>query len=298
MNLLYKPSMNRLGPRCLAVAAVSAFFSLQPALFAEESEQGFEDFNPANFAQSTSIDNQWFPLKPGTRYMWEGTALNGEDVLALRVVFAVTDLTKVISGVRTVVSWSQKYADGELVESGICFFAQDNDGTVWLMGEYPEVYDDAEFLEAPCWMHGVAEARAGVIMPGTPQLGDSYSQGWAPSVDFSDRAVVYKVDQKTTVHAGRYENVLVIDEYSPAEPNAHQLKYYAPGVGNVRVGWRGDPTDQESLELVKFEQITAGEMAKAREAARALEQNAYLESDEVYGATQPLELPAASAEEK
>jgi hypothetical protein len=78
---------------------------------------------------------------------------------------------------------------------------------------------------------------------------------------------------------------VVIDEFNNEEPGAHQLKYYAPGVGNVRVGWRGDATDQENLELVKFEQLSAEELAKAREAALKLEQNAYEGSKEAYGPT-------------
>ncbi len=49
---------------------------------------------------------------------------------------------------------------------------------------------------------------------------------------------------------GSYKDVLVIDETSMEEPGAHQLKYYACGVGNVRVGWRCADETQEILELV------------------------------------------------
>ena len=133
-------------------------------------------------------------------------------------------------------------------------------------------------------------------MLGEPKLGTpSYSNGWAPSVEFTDRAVVDQVNQKTTVPAGSYENVLVIDEFNNEEPGAHQLKYYAPGVGNVRVGWRGDATDQENLELVKFEELSAEELAKAREAALKLEQSAYDGSKEVYGPTPRAERVGTSA---
>jgi hypothetical protein len=263
----------------------------------DEQEKEFEDFNRGHFDQPTNIDNQWFPLKPGTRYTWEGTTVDGQEMDQHRVVFTVTDLTQVIDGVRTVVCWCQDFAEGELIEAEICFFAQDNDGTVWLMGEYPEIYEDGEFLEAPCWMHGALDGKAGISMPGDPRLGTpSYSQGWAPSVEFSDRAIVYQVNQKTTVPAGTYENVLVIDEFNHAEPGDHQLKYYAPGVGCIRVGWRGDPTDQENLELVKIEQLSAAELAKAREAALKLEKNAYEESKDVYGLTPPSEIAEASAQ--
>jgi hypothetical protein len=268
---------------------VAAFTSIAAVglVFADaESEKTFETFDATNFENSATVDNKWFPLKPGTRYTWEGTTVDEGETEEHRVIFTVTDLTKVIGGVRTIVCWDQDYADGELVETEICFFAQDKNGTVWLMGEYPEEYEDGEFVAAPCWMHGSLDGKAGIAMLGDPKVGTpSYSNGWAPSVEFSDRGVVDQVNQKTTVPAGNYENVLVIDEFDSAEPGAHQLKYYAPGVGNVRVGWRGDPTDQENLELVKFEQLSAEELAKARDAALKLEENAYQEAKEVYGPT-------------
>jgi hypothetical protein len=219
----------------------------QRILAAAEAEQDFEPFDANNFSNSTNIDNRWFPLKPGTRLTWEGTSVDEGDKENHRVIFTVTDLTKVIGGVRTVVCWDQDYVDGDLAETEICFFAQDNDGTVWLMGEYPEEYEDGEFVAAPCWMHGSLDGRAGIAMLGDPKVGTpSYSNGWAPSVEFTDRAVVDQVNQKTTVPAGSYENVLVIDEFNNEEPDAHQLKYYAPEVGNVRVGWRGDATDRKT----------------------------------------------------
>jgi hypothetical protein len=258
-------------------------------------EKNFEDFDARNFDRPTVVDNEFFPLKPGTQYVWEGTTVDGDEKENHRVVFTVTDLTKVIAGVPTVVCWDQDYAEGELVEAEISFFAQDNKGNVWLMGEYPEEYEDGEFVEAPCWIHGSLDGKAGIAMLAEPKMGTpSYSQGWAPSAEFSDRGVVDQVNQKTTVPTGSYENVLVISEYSNEEPGAYQLKYYAPGVGNVRVGWRGDPTDQENLELVKMTMLSEEELAKAREAVLKLDQNAYEGSKEVYGSTQPVKRAAAA----
>src|SRR5437879_12417537 len=78
-------------------------------------------------------------------------------------------------------------------------------------------------------------------MPAAPRLGaPSFSQGWAPAVNFTDRGVVDQVGQKTCVPLRCFEDVLVMAEGSKAEgADARQLKYYARGVGRVRVGWRG-----------------------------------------------------------
>ncbi len=100
-------------------------------------EKKVEDFNPKSFdGHSTTIDNEWFPLKPGTRLVYTGTTIEDDGkAVPRRLVSIVTDLTKVIGGVRTVVVWDVDYKDGQLAETEIAFFAQDNDGNVWLVGE-------------------------------------------------------------------------------------------------------------------------------------------------------------------
>jgi hypothetical protein len=286
--------------RHLVVAAIASLLTVVAPVRAADQENEYEQFPSGNFDRSTTIDNQWFPLKPGMRYIWDGITVDEEgDEESHSVVFTVTDLTKVIDGVRTVVCWDRDIVDGELEEAEILFAAQDNDGTVWLLGEYPEEYDGKELIGAPCWIHGVKDAQAGIMMQGKPQLGtSSYSQGWAPSVEFTDRAFVYQMGQKTTVPFGSYEDVLVIDEFNNEEPGAHQLKYYARGVGVVRVGWRGEVADQETLELIKVEQISAEDLARARNEALELEKRAYAGSKDVYGLTKPSERIGPSAEEQ
>lgn len=254
------------------------------------SKKDYEDFDNTNFDNPTNIDNQWLPLTPGMRWVYEGTTVEDEESTPHRVVFTVTDLTKVIDGVRTVVCWDQDYSDGELVETEIVFFAQDNDGTVWHLGQYPEEYEEGEFVAAPTWIHGIGDGKAGIMMKASPTPGTrSYSQGWAPSVDWTDRGIVDQMGLETTVPAGSYKDVLVIAETSKEEPNAYQLKYYARGVGNVRVGWRGEDATQETLELVEFGELSPDELAEARNNALKLEKRAYKISEDVYSQTQPAE---------
>jgi len=256
----------------------------------ERPPKPFEDFNPKNFDRPTIIDNEWMPMKPGTRFTYKGTTIEDDGTaVPHRVVITVTDLTKVIAGIRTVVSWDQDYSGGELVEAELAFFAQDNDGNVWRMGEYPEEYEDGKFVAAPAWIHGFEDARAGIGMKAKPQPGTpSYSQGWGPAVKWTDRGQVDQVGQKTCVPVKCYEDVLVIAETSQAEPDAQQLKYWARGVGNVRVGWRGQgEKTKETLELVKVEQLGPAALAKARAEALKLEKSAYKVSKNVYAQTAP-----------
>jgi len=251
-----------------------------------------EDFKRAQFDDPTHIDNRWLPLTPGTQLVYEGSAIDDGERISRRVVTTVTDLTKVIDGVRTLVIWERDYTAGQLSEPELAFFAQDNAGNVWLVGEYPEEYDEGKFDKAPAWISGQKGARAGIAMLANPRRGvPTYAQGFAPPpVDFTDRASVYKTDQKTSTPVECYENVLVTEEFNPDEPGAFQLKYYAPDVGNVRVGWRGPKEEEkETLELVEINHLDPEALAKVRREALEMDRRAYERSSEVYRETPPAE---------
>lgn len=76
-------------------------------------------------------------------------------------------------------------------------------------------------------------------MHAEPAFGPSYSQGWGPEVEWTDRARVFEIGSAACVPAGCYEDVLVTSEFNPEEIDAYQLKCCAPGVGDVHVGWAG-----------------------------------------------------------
>jgi hypothetical protein len=193
--------------------------------------------------------------------------------------------------VRALVIWERDYTAGKLSEPELAFFAQDNAGNVWLLGEYPEEYEDGKFDKAPAWISGQGGARAGISMKAEQRLGaPGYAQGFAPPpVDFDDRARVYKMNQQTCVPVDCYENVLVTEEFNPSEPGAYQLKYYAPDVGNVRVGWRGEKEkERETLELVEYQLLSPEALAEIRKVAMEVDRRAY-ERSKVYRDTQPVE---------
>jgi hypothetical protein len=251
---------------------------------------GADVFDPGNFSNPTLVDNPYFPLRPGTLFRWEGHAIDDGERIERGVVFIVTDLTKVIDGVRTVVAWDRDYDDGRRNEVELAFFAQDDDGNVWLFGEYPEEYDGREIVKTPAWIAGLERARPGVTMYRTNRENSpSYAQGWGPAVHWSDRARVDQVGIRDCVPLDCYTDVLVVDEFKPDEPRAHQLKYYAPGVGGIRVGWRGTQEEErEVMVLVELVQLTAEELADVDRQVLEQEGRAY-ELLPVYARTQPIE---------
>jgi hypothetical protein len=248
------------------------------------------DFDPANFgADSAEVDNSWFPLEPGTHYIWEGHAFEDGERVERRVEFIVTDLTKVIGGVRAVVGWDRDFNDDLMGESELIFYAQDKFGTVWHLGEYVEHWKEKGELDGGrLWIVGDPPgAEAGIGMYADPQVRTGeYSQGFAPPPWFwDDHAEVAAVGRRNCVPVGCYEDVITIKEFEPRFPGIFQLKYYAPGVGNIRVGWKGSKDDErETMVLTVFEKLSPDELADARTRVLEQEHRGY-----AYARTEPAE---------
>jgi hypothetical protein len=281
-----KPGRFLVGMACLSLLILGCGSDEEP-----KAEAAAPRFDIDKFSGSTTIDNAWLPLAPGTRFIFEGEVEGPEGSVPQRAVLTVTDVTKVIAGVPTLVMWDQDYSGDQLAEAEITFVAQDDHGTVWLLGEYPEEYDGEKFEGAPrSWIAGLGGAKAGILMPAKPRKGEPpYLQGLAPDVDFYDVARVHRTGQETCVPAGCYANVMVIDEWDPlAQPqDGHQLKYQARGVGNVRVESQGSQ-ERETLVLTRIEQLNPEELTKARQEALRLDQRAYLVNAR-YRETRPAE---------
>lgn len=254
---------------------------------------GGNGFDPANFGpDSADVNNTYLPLVPGTQFFYEGSSIGDDgERIEHRVVFTVTGLTKEIAGVRAVVGWDRDFEEGDLVEKELIFFAQDLDGNVWHLGQYAELYDGEQFEGAAPWLVGYADgAMAGVAMPAEHRVGDrKYSQGYAPPPYFwDDFGRVFKTGERTCVPAACYEDVLVTEEFETLKPSAFQLKFYAPDVGYVRVGWRGaKEREREVLVLTEIRQLDANEMDEVHVEAFAME-----DRGNVYGLTVPLEVRA------
>jgi len=249
----------------------------------------FEDVKRASFLTPTQIDNEWMGMQPGTQRVYEGTTVEDGEELPHRIEFTVTDLVKVVNGVSTVVALIHDVSDDELIEAEIAFYAQAADRTVWYFGEYPEVYENGEFIEADAWLAGQEDAVAGIAMEANPRKGTGdYAQGWAPENEWTDRARVLLTGEQRCVVAGCYDDVLVIDEWAAEEPG-FKLKSYARGVGNIAVDFRGDVEAEETLELVEVNELDPVALADVRAQALELDERAYDQAEEIWAETTPAE---------
>jgi hypothetical protein len=185
------------------------------------------NLDPERF--SANIDNPYWPMRPGSRWVYREV----ENGLVQRVEVTVTDRTKVIDGVTARVVHDVVTAHGEPVEKTYDWYAQDDAGNVWYLGENTKEYENGKVVStAGAWEAGVGGAEAGVIMPAQPEVGLSYRQEYDPG-NAEDRARVISVDAKAKVPFGSFDGVLETKDVNPLETNFVEHKYYAEGVGPV-----------------------------------------------------------------
>src|SRR5262245_2717668 len=183
--------------------------------------------SPSNFV--AQIDNPYFPLKPGTTFIYEGQTAAGLE----HDEFAVTHNTKVIMGVTCVEVHDTVFTDGVLTEDTLDWFAQDKDGNVWYFGENTHELDGGLITTIDgTFVAGENGDKPGIIMKAHPAIGDFYRQEYSLA-NAEDFAETLSVNQTVTVRAGSFSNCLQSQETTPLETDLLEHKFYAPGVGNV-----------------------------------------------------------------
>jgi hypothetical protein len=184
--------------------------------------------DPSEF--TTKLDNEYFPMKPGTTFIYEG----GQERDEMRV----TNQTKKVMGVECVVVDDRAWEDGKLIERTYDWFAQDKEGTVWYFGEDTKEYENGKVVSTKgSWEAGVDGAKPGIIMPADPKVGQSYHQEYYPG-EAMDMAKVLSLNSSVTVPYGSFDHALDTREWTPLQPVFFEKKYYVGGVGPL-----GNPRD-------------------------------------------------------
>jgi hypothetical protein len=183
--------------------------------------------DPANFL--SRVDNPFWPLRPGTGFHYEGTrgkvAQTDDEV--------VTHRTKLILDISATVVRDTVSEHGRPIERTLDYYAQDKQGNVWYLGEDSFELENGHFVKASdSWLSGVDGAKPGIIMPASPQPGDSYRQEYYPPGEALDQARVLGYRGPVKVPYGSFKRSLVTSEFSPLEPQTEE-KYYVAGVGEI-----------------------------------------------------------------
>jgi hypothetical protein len=195
----------------------------------EEQKAYAPHINPTEF--TTKVDNQYFPLKPGTTFFYQGNKQG-----STRDEMAVTHSTKKVMGVECVVVSDKGWEAGKLIEGTYDYYAQDKKGNVWYFGEDTKEYKNGKVVSTKgSWEAGVDGAKPGIIMQAHPKVGQSYRQEYYEG-EAEDMAKVQSLNESVTVPYGSFDHVLVTKEWTPLEPGYVEHKYYARGVGQVYGG--------------------------------------------------------------
>lgn len=187
------------------------------------------NIDPAEF--TTEIDNPYWPMTPGSR--WVYSEQNGKEVK--RVTVTVTERTKQIAnGVEARVVRDVVSEDGKPVEVTDDWYAQDAEGNVWYMGEDTAEYENGKIVSREgSFEAGVDGAEPGILMPADPQPGLEYRQEYLKG-EAEDFAEVLSIDATASVPFGEFAGVLQTKDTNPLDdPPQIENKYYAKDVGPV-----------------------------------------------------------------
>ena len=193
------------------------------------------------------VDNPWFPLLPGSHWVYRGT----KDGKPARDFVTVTRQTKTIDGAPCVAVSDRLYLSGRLEERTTDWYSQDAKGNVWYFGEATAELDRAGRVKSTSgsWRAGVKGARPGIFMFAHPKVGQSARQEYYKG-QAEDHFKVLRLHAGVKVPYGSWRNALLTKEWTPLEPGTIDHKLYVRGIGTVLE--RTVRGGSERYELVAF----------------------------------------------
>ena len=187
---------------------------------------------------SARVDNVWFPLRPGSRYIYTGV----KDAKPARDVVLVTHRTRRIDGVPCVAVSDRLYLRGRLEERTTDWYSQDAKGNVWYFGESTAELDARGHVTSTegSWTAGVNGARPGIYMTTHPRVGQSWEQEYYKG---------HAQDQFKVIGVFG-TNAVLTQETTPLEPGTVDHKLYVRGIGTILE--QTEKGANERNELVSF----------------------------------------------
>lgn len=179
---------------------------------------------------TAKVDNPWFPLRPGSTYVYRGY----RDGKPARDVVTVTHATKRIRGAACVVVHDRLYLRGILRERTTDWYTQDRLGNVWYFGERTAELDRRGRVTSTSgtWQAGAHGAKPGIYMPAHPHVGQSGRQEYYKG-QAEDHFQVVGLHEHVKVPYTSSRQALLTKEWTPLEPGTLDHKFYVRGIGTV-----------------------------------------------------------------
>lgn len=226
---------------CISIAALVA-----AAVGCRGSTSGPEPYNPVlPRSWAAAVTNPYFPLVPGTRWEYAGESDDGPETTVVEVLAA----RRMVNGVEATVVRDRTYLSGELVEDTDDWFAQDDAGNVWYLGEASKEIENGQVVSTEgSWEWGAGGALPGIIMWGDPaaHLNESYRQEYFRN-EAEDWGKVVATNVVVTVPQGTHSGCVRTEDWNALERGARENKYYCPNVGLVL---ETVPSSTDRVELV------------------------------------------------
>ena len=250
--------LSKLYLRMLSALLLALFVGITSSIVAVRAEVPSE---PPTFSNPLNINNTFFPFQPGGLKVYAGSD-HGTKTGSIDD-YLTTTRTFNLNGTNVAchILVEKGYENGELVERSFNYFAQADDGTVYYFGEVVNIFENGVVVSHEgSWLVGGPTqptdppdagnaTTPGLFMPANPELGDIFKQeDLFPIVDETDTIV--GVDLDVIVPAGKYDGAIQVKETSRIDLGA-ELKWYAPGVGVVKVQTKGETLRLESSTLVQ-----------------------------------------------
>jgi hypothetical protein len=198
------------------------------------------NFNLKDCQLAPSGANSYFILKPGYQLIFEGK----EDKKDHQLIDTVLNETKIVNGTKVGILEEKESEEGKVIEISKNYLAvcrPTND--IFYFGEDVDIYENGKIVDHEgSWHAGVNNARAGILIPAKPELGMKYYSEFAPKIA-EDRNEIKSLTDVVDTPAGKFENVLKVEETTPLEPGVKEYKFWAAGTGLIQDG---------TLKLVKY----------------------------------------------
>jgi hypothetical protein len=199
---------------------------------------------------STKIDNRYFPLPVGWTWIYRGVKEGKPQIDRVTVTSMTKRVAEGITG-RAIADVAKTPA-GKLLEKTTDWYAQDNRGNVWYLGERTAAYlPGGKIDRSGSWEAGVKDGEPGIIMLANPQIPDAYRQEYQQG-NAEDTAWVVNRGTSVSVPYGKLHGALTSLEFARIEPNVVDEKLYAPRVGIVlETALKGPPEVAKLVKLIK-----------------------------------------------
>jgi len=185
--------------------------------------------NAPTFSHAREITNSFLPLASLQQDILESKSERVE-----RTAKPEVKKSFVIAGqtVEALAVEDKEFTDGKLTEITLDYFAQDDAGTVYYLGEDVDEYKNGSISgHNGGWLLGKETQKPGVLLPAHPKVGDKFMSEDVPKITWEKDAVI-SVGETVAVPAGTYENCLKVKER--ASDGTTEYKYYAPGIGCIK----------------------------------------------------------------